>query len=155
MGIGFEMSEVKRMTIDEQIAKATARLSGLKAKKAESSRKKRNGELIAIGIIIENQFDNAPDEVKEWLAKAAMSQSDARTKKMALSAIERLNSNPCSDEDGGQGKQDEAPEKRTYLNVPFEEKDQAKVLGARFDSQNKKWFIIEGEVDSAKFSKWM
>lgn len=149
------MSESKKISIDEQIARATARLSGLKAKKAQSSRKERNGEMMALGIIIENKFADAPDEVKTWLAKAAMSQSDARTKKMALSAIERLNSNPCADEAGGQGKQDDAPEKRIYLNVPFEEKDQAKELGAKFDSQSKKWFIVKGEVNSANFSKWM
>lgn len=149
------MSEVKKLTIDEQIARAIARVSGLKAKKAQSSRKKRNGELIALGIIIENKFADAPDELKAWLVKAAMSQSDERTKKMAISAIERLTSNPCADEDGGKGKQDDAPEKKIYLNVPFEEKDQAKELGAKFDNQCKKWFIIRDEVDSDSFSKWM
>lgn len=149
------MSGVKKLTMEEQIAKVTARLVGLKAKQAQKSRKERNGELIALGITIENQLTDAPDDVKTWLTKAAMSQSDARTKKVALSAIERLTSNPCAEGDGEKDKQDEAPERKIYLNVPYEEKDQAKELGAKFDSQNKKWFIIGDEVDSDHFSKWM
>ena len=78
------------MTIDEQIAKVASKLSELKAKKVQTNRKERNGELMAIGIGIENQFGNAPDSVKEWLTKAAEAQTDERTKKRFLAAIERF-----------------------------------------------------------------
>lgn len=33
--------------------------------------------------------------------------------------------------------------KRIYLNVPYEEKDEAKQMGARWESSKKKWYIME------------
>jgi len=44
------------------------------------------------------------------------------------------------------------PENR-YLDVPFEEKDQAKGLGARWDPAVKRWFIPPGK-DPAIFERW-
>ena len=32
-------------------------------------------------------------------------------------------------------------QKRIYLNVPFEEKDRVKSLGAKWDVEKKKWWI--------------
>lgn len=43
---------------------------------------------------------------------------------------------------------------KTYLNVPFEEKDVAKGLGARWDAQRKQWYAPEGS-DLAQFERWM
>ena len=42
----------------------------------------------------------------------------------------------------------------TILNVPFEEKDEAKELGARWDPEIKKWFIPK-ENDATPFEKWI
>lgn len=42
---------------------------------------------------------------------------------------------------------------KIYLNVPFSEKDEAKQLGARWDSAAKKWYIEEG-IDPNLFKKW-
>lgn len=42
---------------------------------------------------------------------------------------------------------------RTYIDVPFKEKDQAKDLGARWDRGAGSWYIPDG-VDKSKFSKW-
>ena len=33
------------------------------------------------------------------------------------------------------------PNSKTYLNVPFAQKDAAKALGARWDAARKKWYI--------------
>lgn len=41
-----------------------------------------------------------------------------------------------------------------YLNVPFEEKDEAKALGARWDPQKKKWYFQRPQ-DFEKFVRWM
>lgn len=41
----------------------------------------------------------------------------------------------------------------TYIDVPFDDKDEAKELGAKFDSNAKSWYIPEG-VDVEAFSKW-
>ena len=42
---------------------------------------------------------------------------------------------------------------KTYLFVPFEEKDEAKKLGAKWDKDNKSWYAPEG-ADLNNFSKW-
>lgn len=39
------------------------------------------------------------------------------------------------------------------LKVPFAEKDEAKKLGARWDSTRKIWYV-EGDGDMARFSRW-
>ena len=42
---------------------------------------------------------------------------------------------------------------RTYINVPYREKNEAKALGARWDRQEQSWFVPPG-VDTAPFAKW-
>ena len=46
---------------------------------------------------------------------------------------------------------------RVYLDCPYQEKDQAKALGARWDGTRKKWYV-DGQVIKSKldeFSKWL
>jgi exodeoxyribonuclease VII large subunit len=43
---------------------------------------------------------------------------------------------------------------RIHLNVPFSQKDQAKMLGARWDPLAKKWYVGPG-VDLAHFTPWL
>lgn len=43
--------------------------------------------------------------------------------------------------------------KRFYINVPYAEKDQAKVLGARWDPDVRRWYYTENQ-DALLFSKW-
>ena len=40
------------------------------------------------------------------------------------------------------------------LKVPFNEKDQAKSLGARWNAEVKLWYVPQG-VDAAPFEKWL
>lgn len=40
-----------------------------------------------------------------------------------------------------------------YIICPYQDKDEAKALGAKFDWQSKMWFIPNG-MDETKFSKW-
>ncbi|MFZ3017278.1 MAG: DUF5710 domain-containing protein [Gallionella sp.] len=42
----------------------------------------------------------------------------------------------------------------TFLNVPFAQKDEAKALGARWDANNKLWFVPNG-FDTTPFNRWM
>lgn len=42
---------------------------------------------------------------------------------------------------------------RTYINVPYREKNEVKALGARWDRQEQSWYIPSG-VDAALFVKW-
>ena len=43
---------------------------------------------------------------------------------------------------------------KIYINVPFKEKNEAKGLGAKWDKENKSWFITKDQ-DLSKFSKWL
>lgn len=45
------------------------------------------------------------------------------------------------------------PNSKTYLNVSFAQKDEAKALGARWDALKKKWFVPAGK-DVGLFAKW-
>lgn len=45
--------------------------------------------------------------------------------------------------------------KKVYLNVPFEEKDQAKSLGAQWDGSKRQWFVHDKNTDLYLFDKWM
>ena len=48
------------------------------------------------------------------------------------------------------------PKERTYLTVPFDEKDAAKKLGVRWDNDKKQWFVEATEKDALKpFKKWI
>ncbi|MGZ5075491.1 MAG: DUF5710 domain-containing protein [Methylobacter sp.] len=42
---------------------------------------------------------------------------------------------------------------KTYLNVPFAQKDEAKALGAKWDAIKKKWFV-PADKDITLFAKW-
>ena len=42
---------------------------------------------------------------------------------------------------------------KSYLNVPYAEKDAAKALGARWDPSRKQWYV-PADKDTAPFSKW-
>ena len=43
---------------------------------------------------------------------------------------------------------------RTYLKVPFQQKDAAKALGAKWDATVSSWYVPEG-VDTSAFSTWL
>jgi hypothetical protein len=42
---------------------------------------------------------------------------------------------------------------KTYLNVPYTQKDAAKTLGARWDTANKKWYV-PADKDITLFAQW-
>ena len=44
--------------------------------------------------------------------------------------------------------------KRIYLNCPFEEKDECKSLGAKWDNEQRQWYIFE-YMNANDFHKWM
>jgi antirestriction protein ArdC/phage/plasmid primase-like uncharacterized protein len=52
----------------------------------------------------------------------------------------------------GLSEQTQKPEK-TVINVPFKEKEEAKALGAKWDRQEKSWYV-PGGVNLAPFAKW-
>ena len=49
--------------------------------------------------------------------------------------------------------QQEKELEKTYIYVPYEDKDQVKALGARWDNDVKSWYVPEG-IDITKFKAW-
>jgi Domain of unknown function (DUF5710) len=43
---------------------------------------------------------------------------------------------------------------RVYLAVPYEEKDAAKAVGARWDLESRRWYVKEG-ADLTPFGRWL
>ncbi len=43
---------------------------------------------------------------------------------------------------------------RVYLAVPYEEKDAAKAVGARWDSEFRRWYVDEG-AELTPFRRWL
>jgi putative DNA primase/helicase len=43
---------------------------------------------------------------------------------------------------------------KTFLNVPYSDKDQARALGAKWDGGAKKWFVPT-DTDLNKFKRWL
>ena len=43
---------------------------------------------------------------------------------------------------------------KTYLNCPFDDKDECKALGGRWDGDAKKWYVPAGK-DTVPFAKWL
>lgn len=50
-------------------------------------------------------------------------------------------------------KEESVAKSKIYLHVPFAERGEAKALGAKWDSDNKSWFVPSG-ADVRTFSKW-
>ena len=44
---------------------------------------------------------------------------------------------------------------KLYLQVSFSEKDIVKRLGARWDVDNKKWYVSDTTCNREQFSKWI
>ncbi|MDN7465799.1 LPD7 domain-containing protein [Burkholderia gladioli] len=53
----------------------------------------------------------------------------------------------------GAGAQASRNADREYLNVPYEERLDAKALGAKFERKSKRWYVPEG-IDAAPFARW-
>ena len=45
-------------------------------------------------------------------------------------------------------------EDKLYINCSYKDKDEAKLLGAKWDADKRKWYIPFG-LDRSKFKKWM
>ncbi len=43
---------------------------------------------------------------------------------------------------------------RVYLNVPYDEKDEAKSLGARWDPDRQQWYFVPGNPKWKQFAVW-
>jgi len=80
--------------------------------------------------------------------------SESEKKELLDTIVPHLSKNSQVVLDGEKRRGEKEPESRVYINVPYSEKDEAKALGAKWDKQEKSWFIEPG-TDQAPFKKWL
>ena len=71
-----------------------------------------------------------------------------------LSSLALIETIHGEQQEAAQKKDDNQKAQKIYISVPFAEKEEAKSQGARWDRQEKSWYIPQG-VDQQKFSKWL
>ncbi|MAO55941.1 MAG: hypothetical protein CMM61_09595 [Rhodospirillaceae bacterium] len=86
------------------------------------------------------------------LARAWLMEPERRPELEKQAALRREASKTETKEMTNEVKQD-AGKAKTYIAVPFEEKDEAKALGARWDRKEKSWYVPAG-IDATAFAKW-
>src|SRR5262249_25109966 len=76
-----------------------------------------------------------------------------RTSEYILCIEEKQKPETLKAEGARQVKREIALEERIYLAVPYDERNEAKALGARWDAVKKAWYVGP-EVDPVKIAKW-
>lgn len=97
------------------------------------------------------QEQQAEAKLGQTQEDAEMQIQDDKTQHIAKEA--RKVAEAVASEKQEQRRQDQEKSGRLYINVPFNEKNEAKVLGAKWDKAEKSWFV-PGGVDSTPFAKW-
>lgn len=75
---------------EKRIAQLRAKLQKEEAKQADSQRKKRNGQLISWGILVEEVFTNADEAGRQQLIDSAKKYLKNRNLQQALEGFTRL-----------------------------------------------------------------
>lgn len=101
---------------------------------------------------IDAGLDRLKTETVEARANGPAPDADAKDIK-AQATIEAVLSDPDIQRRVAEEEAQRAINARTYINVPFAEKDEAKGLGAKWDRQEKSWFVPAGQ-DMKPFTKW-
>jgi len=75
--------------LEERAKKLEASLRQTKARISKEKRQERNGQLVSIGILFEQNFSKmTPDEKAKWKTRTDL--LDARNKSRVLAAFERM-----------------------------------------------------------------
>lgn len=88
---------------------------------------------------------SAAKEARQDAEMVAMTSDDDLQRRMAEFDRQQQQATPVA-------AQEQRPEK-TYIDVPFKQKDEAKAIGAKWDRQEQSWYVPAG-VDAAPFAKW-
>ncbi|MGD9826015.1 DUF5710 domain-containing protein, partial [Desulfobacter sp.] len=102
-------------------------------------------------------LDDTQREIVTYLNKITPSlekKSESFPPPQAPSPALHLSKNSQAVLNGEKRRGERKPESRVYINVPYSEKDEAKALGAKWDKQEKSWFLKPG-TDQKPFQKWL
>ena len=114
---------------------------------------------------VENALRHDPNSTDEQISAAVKARKDAETLAVLGDADMQRRIAEFEREHGQQQAQahmsghttsqvkTEAQAPKTFIQVPFHEKDEAKLLGAKWDRQAQSWYVPAG-VDEGRFAKW-
>ena len=102
------------------------------------------------------------EQIKEYILglelKKELQQEAPEQAVQSAKTLQRGKSTKKAEEIAAMGLPTEVPanlaKEKTFLSVPYKEKDQAKKLGAKWDKENKLWFAPEG-TDLTPLAAWM
>jgi Antirestriction protein len=104
----------------------------------------------------EERVRQDPDSTAEQIAAAREARKSADLAVVLNDAdIQRRVAQIESEKPPAPAVNDAEPAKKTYLDVPYHQKDEAKALGARWDRQEQSWFLPAGIKDQAPFAQWV
>lgn len=168
------MAEKAKLTAEERLKKIEqkrAKLAEEAAKIRKESRKKEASVKMKLGgLIWKSGLQDQPDNVILGILVSGFAKletergafesigrkkfdDDAKAKaENKTKAKEAKSENPGHESAGVKNHSATPAAVRFYLNVPIEEKDAAKALGARWDGEHKKWWCHP--ADKEKCSKW-
>ena len=136
--IPAELSQLSSATADDyQKAAALARLAEQRVKRDPNStaedisaarEQRKTADLAA--TVHDSDFQKKVIEIEQQQSK--------------MSSVQNTNST---------SQQGNSQDDKVYINVPFREKNEAKILGARWNRGQQSWYIPAG-VEQALFSKW-
>ena len=98
--------------------------------------------------------DQNPEDVARLVNLKAEQYADERRERQGLAPLYAVNSPPLGIAATDQRDAAPEPSTRTYLAVPYREKDEAKALGAKWDKAEKSWYVPAG-ANVEPFQKWL
>lgn len=82
--------EAKKETREEKIARLKANLQKEEALLREDTRKKRDGQLVAFGVLVEQMFKSGDEEARKKWHEGAKKHLDGRNLERVLAGFKRL-----------------------------------------------------------------
>lgn len=120
-----------------------------------NSEKNEHEKAAKLARVQEERVRRDPSSTDEDIsaAKEARKATEA-TAMLAESETQRRNAERERDDRDRQQAAQQQKTERTYINVPYREKNEAKELGARWDRQQQSWYV-PGNLDAGPFAKWV
>lgn len=120
-----------------------------------NSEKNEHEKAAKLARVQEERVRRDPSSTDEDISAAKEARKAAEaTAMLAESETQRRNAERERDERDRQQAAQQQKSERTYINVPYREKNEAKELGARWDRQQQSWYV-PGNLDAGPFAKWV
>lgn len=120
-----------------------------------NSEKNEHEKAAKLARVQEERVRRDPSSTDEDISAAKEARKAAEaTAMLAESETQRRSAERERDERDRQQAAQQQKTERTYINVPYREKNEAKELGARWDRQQQSWYV-PGNLDAGPFAKWV